>query len=52
MPGERHKAGLNGRHGLVGQFRRSDFGRLGGDDDVNDTDRLSLDPVMRWIGLV
>ena len=25
------------------------FGRLGGYDDVNDADRLSLDPVMRWI---
>ena len=34
---------------LVGQFRQSVFGRLGGYDDVNDADRLSLDPVMRWI---
>ena len=25
------------------------FGRLGGYDDVNDADRLSLDPVIRWI---
>jgi hypothetical protein len=41
--------GKNGRHGLVGQFRQSVFGRLGGYDDVNDSDRLSLDPVMRWI---
>ena len=39
----------NGRHGLVAQFRQSVFGRLGGYDDVNDADRLSLDPVMRWI---
>jgi len=39
----------NGRHGLVGQFRQSVFGRLGGYDDVNDADRFSLDPVMRWI---
>ena len=43
------RRGKNGRHGLVGQFRQSVFGRLGGDDDVNDADRLSLDPVMRWI---
>ena len=43
------RRGKNGRHGLVGQFRQSVFGRLGGYDDVNDTGRLSLDPVMRWI---
>ena len=41
--------GENGRYGLVGQFRQFVFGRLGGYDDVNDADRLSLDPVMRWI---
>ncbi len=43
------RRGKNGRHCLVGQFRQSVFGRLGGYDDVNDADRLSLDPVMRWI---
>ncbi len=43
------RRGKNGRHGLVGQFRQSVFGRLGGYDDVNDADRLSLDPFMRWI---
>ena len=43
------RRGKNGRHGLVAQFRQSVFGRLGGYDDVNDADRLSLDPVMRWI---
>ncbi len=32
-----------------GHFRQSVFGRLGGYDDVNDADRLSLDPIMRWI---
>ena len=42
------RRGKNGRHGLVGQFRQSVFGRLGEYDDVNDADRLSLDPVMRW----
>ena len=43
------RRGKNGRHGLVGQFRQSVFGRLGGYDDVNDADRLGRDPVMRWI---
>jgi hypothetical protein len=43
------RTGKNGRHGLVGQFRQSVFGRLGGYDDVNDADRLGRDPVMRWI---
>ncbi len=43
------RRGKNGRHCLVGLFRQSVFGRLGGYDDVNDADRLSLDPVMRWI---
>ena len=43
------RRGKNGRHGLVGQLRQSVVGRLGGFDDVNDADRLSLDPVMRWI---
>jgi len=43
------RRGQNSHHGLVAQFRQSVFGRLGGYDDVNDADRLSLDPVMRWI---
>ena len=30
------RRGKNGRHGFVGQFRQSVFGRLGGYDDVND----------------
>ena len=34
------RRGKNGRHGLVGQFRQSVFGRLGGYEDVNDADRL------------
>ena len=34
---------------MVGQFRQSVFGRLGGYDDVNDADRLGRDPAMRWI---
>jgi len=43
------RRGKNGRHDLVGQFRQSVFGRLGGYDDVYDADCLSLDPIMRWI---
>ncbi len=34
---------------MTGQFRQSVFGRLGGYEDVNDADRLSRDPAMRWI---
>ena len=37
------------RHGIVGQFRQSVFGRLGGYDDVNDANRLGRDPAMWWI---
>ena len=43
------RRGKNGCNGLVRQFRQSIFRRLGRYDDVNDADRLSLDPVMRWI---
>jgi hypothetical protein len=43
------RTGKNGRHGMVGQFRQSVFGRLGGYEDVNDADRLGRDPAMRWI---
>ena len=43
------RRGKCGRHGLVGPFRQSVFGRLGRYDDVNDADRLSLDLVIRWI---
>ncbi len=43
------RTGKNGRHGMVGQFRQSVFGRLGGYDDVNDANRLGRDPAMRWI---
>src|SRR5919202_1926793 len=43
------RTGANGRHGLLGQFRHSVFGRLAGYEDVNDADRLAHDPAMRWI---
>jgi hypothetical protein len=34
---------------MTGLFRQSVFGRLGGDEDVNDANRLGRDPAMRWI---
>jgi hypothetical protein len=43
------RSGRNGQHGMVGLFRQSTFGRLGGYEDVNDADRLGHDPAMRWI---
>src|SRR5262245_36908609 len=43
------RTGRNGRHSLIAQLRQSVFGRLAGDEDVNDADRLGLDPAMRWI---
>ena len=43
------RTGHNRLHTLVGLLRQSVFGRLGGYDDVNDADRLSLDPVMRQV---
>ena len=43
------RTGRNGRHTLLAQFRQSVFGRLAGYEDVNDADRLSHDPAMRWV---
>src|SRR5215472_4586771 len=43
------RTGRNGRHSLIAQLRQSVFGRLAGYEDVNDADRLGLDPAMRWI---
>ena len=36
-------------HRLDGLFRQSVFGPLAGYEDVNDADRLALDPVMRQV---
>jgi len=36
-------------HRLNGLFRQSVFGRLAGYEDVNNADRLALDPVMRQV---
>ncbi|MBM3515714.1 MAG: IS1380 family transposase [Alphaproteobacteria bacterium] len=43
------RTGSNTRHVLAGLLRQSVFGRLAGYEDVNDADRLSCDPAMRWI---
>jgi len=43
------RTGHNRLHSLIGLLRQSVFGRLAGYDDVNDADRLSLDPVMRQV---
>jgi hypothetical protein len=43
------RTGKNTVHRLDGLFRQSVYGRLAGYEDVNDADRLSLDPVMRQV---
>jgi hypothetical protein len=43
------RTGKNGRDWLAGLLRQSVFGRLAGYEDVNDADRLSRDPAMRWV---
>jgi len=42
-----NRRGKDTVHRLDGLFRKSVFGRLAGYEDVNDADRLALDPVMR-----
>ena len=43
------RTGKNGRHRFVGFLRQSVFSRLAGYEDVNDADRLRLDPVLRQV---
>ena len=43
------RRGKNTIHRLDALFRQSVLGRLAGYEDVNDADRLALDPVMRQI---
>ena len=43
------RRGKNTVHRLDGLFRQSVYGRLAGCEDVNDADRLALDPVMRQV---
>jgi len=44
-----NRTGKNTVHRLDGLFRQSVYGRLAGYEDVNDADRLALDPVMRQV---
>jgi hypothetical protein len=44
-----NRRGKNTLHRLEGLFRQSVYGRLAGYEDVNDADRLALDPVMRQV---
>src|SRR5512134_1872777 len=43
------RRGRNTRHVLTGLLRRSIFGPLAGYEDVNDAERLSVDPAMRAV---
>src|SRR5215471_4383027 len=43
------RTGKNARHKLAGLLRQSVFGRLAGYEDVNDAEKLSRDPAMRWV---
>ena len=43
------RTGKNGRHQFGSFLRQSIFSRLAGYEDVNDADRLRLDPVMRQL---
>lgn len=49
MPLRDTRSGKNTIHRLSGLFRQSVFGRLARYEDVNDADRLALDPVMRQV---
>ena len=43
------RRGRNTRHVLTGLLRQSVYGRLAGYEDVNDAERLALDPAMRAV---
>ncbi|MEO1192921.1 MAG: IS1380 family transposase [Pseudomonadota bacterium] len=43
------RRGRNSWHAIAGMLRQAVFGRLAGYEDVNDAERLSRDPAMRWI---
>ncbi len=46
---EDSRRGRNGWHAIAGMLRQAVFGPLAGYEDVNDAERLSRDPAMRWI---
>jgi len=43
------RLGSNKQHGLVPLLRQSIYSRLAGYEDVNDAERLCLDPAMRHV---
>src|SRR3982751_4669391 len=43
------RTGRNIRHGLAALLRQSLFSRLAGDEDLNDAQRLRVDPAMRTV---
>ena len=46
---EDSRVGSNKQHGLLPLLRQSIYSRLAGYEDVNDAERLSVDPAMRHV---
>ena len=44
-----NRTGKNTQHGLAALLRQSIYSRLAGYDDINDAERLCVDPAMRYI---
>ena len=47
---EDSRVGKNKQHRIVPLLRQSIYSRLAGYEDVNDAERLSIDPAMRHVG--
>ena len=43
------RLGRNKQHGLLALLRQSIYSRLAGYEDVNDAERLCVDPAMRYV---